>query len=154
MNLSIIKELIHLTASTAKAFIGKGHLLMVGKSGVGRRSSVKIISALMSAKLVIPTSSNTNKFNADLKSAIQNVVLSEEVYFILQDHVLVNEGVLSVTNTLISSGEVLGLYSSAEIETLLAGLKDEAGLENFEGEMMQFFVERNYYVFLKKNYQK
>lgn len=139
----LTKELLHLTAKLARGVTkSKGHLLLVGKSGVGRKSSAKILSALFNHKLFIPTSDNSVFFNADLKLAMQSAAVGNEiVYFVLQDHMFSKQGILSLTNTLMLSGEAPGLYNAAEMDSLVAGLKDEAGHDSYEGNLIQFFAE-------------
>lgn len=68
MDLLIIKELLHLTSAlnNALTFPG-GSIALIGRNGVGRRSSLKIISALQSAKLITPLTNNQPFFNNDLK---------------------------------------------------------------------------------------
>lgn len=76
---------------------------------------------------------------------MQSAALNNEiVYFVLQDHVFAKERISSLINTLMLSGEAPGLYNSAEIDSLVAALKDEAGQENFEGNLLQFFTESNF----------
>lgn len=44
-----------------------GNILLIGKNGIGRKSAVKIMSALLSAKLVTPES-DEQQFQNTLKS--------------------------------------------------------------------------------------
>lgn len=68
LDVYITSELLNLTAKIAKGITrNKGHLLLVGKSGVGRKTSVKILSGLYNHKLVIPTTDNIAHFNNELK---------------------------------------------------------------------------------------
>lgn len=65
MDIIVTKSLLNLLSSVAKTLTLKGgHLMMVGRSGMGRRTSVKIASALYSSKLVMP---NTAHLTNDLK---------------------------------------------------------------------------------------
>lgn len=74
--------------------------------------------------------------------AMQSAALENEiVYLVLQDHMFLKQEMASLINTLMLSGEAPGLYNSAEMDSLVAGLKDEAGQENFEGNLMQFFTD-------------
>lgn len=75
---------------------------------------------------------------------MQSAALENEiVYFVLQDHMFTKEGISSLINTLMLSGEAPGLYNSAEMDSLVAGLKDEAGYDSFDGNLIQFFAESN-----------
>lgn len=65
------KELLNLTAKLAKGVTEKrGHLLLIGKSGIGRKTAIKILSALFGHKLLIPAADNDLQFNNDLKMVI------------------------------------------------------------------------------------
>lgn len=80
---------------------------------------------------------------------MQSAALENEiVYFVLQDHMFLKQEMASLVNTLMLAGEAPGLYNSAEIDSLVAGLKDEAGQENFEGNLIQFFAESKCFVLL------
>lgn len=65
----------------------------------------------------------------------------EEVYLLLEDHILSSDTVLNSINILLYSGEIPELYKTAELDSLVAGLKDELERENFEGTLIQFFIE-------------
>lgn len=143
LNVHFTKDLLQLTAKIAHGIAkNRGHLLLIGKSGVGRKTSIKILSALFNHKLFIPVLNDSLSLNNDLKMAMQAAALTNEVvYLIFEDHVFTKPGILSLVNTLIFSGEVPGLYNTAEIDSLVAGLKEEASHENFDGNLIQFFAE-------------
>lgn len=68
LDLLVTKELLHLTSALNRALTHAGGCAaLVGRNGVGRRASLKIISALESAKLIVPTTNNQPFFNNDLK---------------------------------------------------------------------------------------
>ncbi|GJQ81468.1 btv [Trypoxylus dichotomus] len=141
LNLLFIPELLNLIAALSRSLTkDAGSVLLVGSSGVGRKSAVRIASALQSAKLVIPNS--LKSFNNDLKYATQQSgIEGENVILILEDH-LFNDATLNVISILLSSGEVPGLYNQTEFESLISGLRDEASREGFEGNLGDYFVER------------
>lgn len=59
-------ELLKLCASVAKVLtVSSGHAVLVGRSGIGRKSAIKIVSALQSAHIIIPT---IQQFKTDLKN--------------------------------------------------------------------------------------
>ncbi|KAJ3658130.1 hypothetical protein Zmor_009888 [Zophobas morio] len=144
LDILVNQELLHLSASVSKILSApEGNVVMIGRAGIGRKSAVKIVSALQSARLIVPISGLQPQFNADLKSAIQLAGLEgEQVYLLLEDHIFNRKNILSMINILISAGEVPSLYNAAELDSLIAGLKDEANRENFEGNLMEFFNER------------
>ena len=69
-------------------------------------------------------------------------VEGEQVVLLLEDHQFVDLSFLELVNSLLSSGEVPGLYTSEELEPLLSSLKDIASQDNFRGSLMLFFALR------------
>jgi dynein heavy chain 2 len=108
LDILITSELLQLSASVAKILSApEGNAVMVGRAGIGRKSAVKIVSSLQSARLIIPISRAQPQFNADLKSAIQLSGLDgEQVYLLLEDHIFNQKHILSLINILVSAGEV------------------------------------------------
>lgn len=54
MNVLVISEILHLTAAIGRA-VSQGHVILIGRSGSGRKQSVKLISTILKHKVVIPT---------------------------------------------------------------------------------------------------
>ena len=61
---------------------------------------------------------------------------------LLEDHQFVEPQFLELINSLLSAGEVPGLYSPEELEPLLAPLKDQASEVGFRGTIIQYFSSR------------
>ena len=107
-----------------------GHLLLAGRSGVGRRSATTLVAYMLGAHLVTP--SVTRNFGVEalkneLKQAIQTAgIEAEATVLYLEDHQLCSDAILEVVNSLLSSGEVPGLYTHEELEPLLGPLKEKA----------------------------
>ena len=81
MDLLIVRELLHLTAAVSKALTSPGNnLLLVGCAGVGRKSSVRIVSAYQLAKLITPC--NIKQFNSDLK-LVSKTKINIHIIFLL-----------------------------------------------------------------------
>uniref|UniRef100_A0A6P7FU93 Cytoplasmic dynein 2 heavy chain 1 n=1 Tax=Diabrotica virgifera virgifera TaxID=50390 RepID=A0A6P7FU93_DIAVI len=144
LDLVINDELLQLTASILKTLSRfKGNILLVGKSGVGRKSAVKISATLQSARLMGPTSEQQPLLNNDLKQAMQYSGLDgEETYLLIEDYILNEQNNINLFNFLICSGEVPGLYSSTELESLVKGLKEDSDRDNFDGNLTQYYAER------------
>ena len=66
----------------------------------------------------------------------------EQVVLLLEDHQLVEPQFLELINSLLSAGEVPGLYSPEELEPLLAPLRDMASEVGFRGTLISFFAAR------------
>ena len=68
----------------------------------------------------------------------------EHVVLLLEDYQFVEGQFLELINSLLSAGEVPGLYSPEELEPLLGPLRDEASEANFRGTVAQYFANREY----------
>lgn len=64
----------------------------------------------------------------------------EQVVLLLEDHQFVEPQFLEMINSLLSSGEVPGLYSPEELEPLLSPLRDMASEAGFRGTFINFFA--------------
>ena len=65
---------------------------------------------------------------------------NEPVVLLLEDHQFVEHQFLELINSLLSAGEVPGLYTPEELEPLVANLRDEASEVGFRGTMAQYFA--------------
>ena len=92
------------------------------------------------------------QFKTELKAAMQLAgVENEQVFFILEDHNLITTEFLDMINSLLSSGEVPGLYSPEELEPLITVLRQNASNEGFSGNLISYFaksVKKNLHVIL------
>ena len=64
----------------------------------------------------------------------------EQVVLILEDHHFVESTFLELINSLLSAGEIPGLYTPEEIEPLLTPLRDQASEAGFRGTLVQYFA--------------
>ena len=125
LDVVLIRELLDLAAKCDHTLSSPGgSLLLAGRSGVGRRTAMSIVSALHQAKVMFPKMGKAyglKQFKAELKAAMQLAgIESEQVFLLLEDHNLSSHDYLDMINSLLSSGEVPGLYSSEELEALLS----------------------------------
>jgi dynein heavy chain 2, cytosolic len=66
------------------------------------------------------------EFKRDLKVVLQKAgIEAEKTVLYVEDHQILTSEFLELLNSLISAGEVPGLYSPEELEPLLAQLQDE-----------------------------
>ena len=123
-----------------------GHLLLVGRSGVGRRNSCVVASYMLGYELHTPLISRdygSKQFAIDVKAAIQIAGINgEHVVFLLEDFQIVSESLLEVVNSLISSGEVPGLYTHEELEPMLAPLREQMLDDGGYRTPYEYFVSR------------
>ncbi|XP_022324921.2 cytoplasmic dynein 2 heavy chain 1-like isoform X2 [Crassostrea virginica] len=123
-----------------------GSLLLAGRSGVGRRTAVLLVAHMHQMHLFSPKVSRAygmKQFKNDLKTVMQLAgIEGEQVVLLLEDHQFVEPQFLEMINSLLSSGEVPGLYSPEELEPLLSPLRDMASEAGFRGTLINFFASR------------
>uniref|UniRef100_T1IHY1 Cytoplasmic dynein 2 heavy chain 1 n=1 Tax=Strigamia maritima TaxID=126957 RepID=T1IHY1_STRMM len=123
-----------------------GSLLLAGVSGVGRRTAVTVVAHMHRYTLFTPSIARgygLKQFTADLKTVCQLAgVEGQQVVLLLEDHQLLESAFLEMINSLLSAGEVPGLYTPEETEPLLGPLREQASQENFNGPLFSYFATR------------
>ncbi|XP_026049501.1 cytoplasmic dynein 2 heavy chain 1 isoform X1 [Astatotilapia calliptera] len=123
-----------------------GSLLLAGRSGVGRHTATCLVSHMHGYTLFTPKISRgytLKHFNSDLKTVMQLAGLEgQQVVLLLEDYQFVHPAFLEMVNSLLSSGEVPGLYTPEELEPLLSSLKDGASQDGFIGPLYNYFSHR------------
>ncbi len=158
LDLVMVDELLETVARVDRALTRPGgSVLLAGRAGIGRRSAVSVAAAMQRAKLVslkMTRNYGLKQFKAELKAAMQlSGVDGEQVFLLLEDHNLVDPHFLDMVNSVLSSGEVPGLYTPEEMEPLLTPLRDRAADEGVSGsgDLLAYFarcVRRNLHVVL------
>ena len=69
-------------------------------------------------------------------------VEGREVVYLLEDHQVLESTYLELVNSLLSSGEVPGLFSPEELESLLSPLRDAMSEEGYRGTLLNYFAHR------------
>ncbi|XP_069495113.1 cytoplasmic dynein 2 heavy chain 1 isoform X2 [Ambystoma mexicanum] len=123
-----------------------GSLLLAGRSGVGRRTITGLVSHMHGAIMFSPRISRgyeLKQFKTDLKQVMQLAGIDgQQVVLLLEDYQFVHPTFLEMINSLLSSGEVPGLYALEELEPLLSPLKDQASEDSFTGPVFNYFTYR------------
>lgn len=123
-----------------------GSLLLCGRSGVGRRTALAISSSMNNMKIFTPKinrSYGVKQFKNDLKAVMQEAGIDgQQMIIVLEDHQLVDASFLELINSLLSAGEIPGLYNPEELDPLLAPLREDCLQENFRGTVLQYFAHR------------
>uniref|UniRef100_A0A8C3BC42 Cytoplasmic dynein 2 heavy chain 1 n=1 Tax=Cairina moschata TaxID=8855 RepID=A0A8C3BC42_CAIMO len=123
-----------------------GSLLLAGRSGVGRRTVTSLVSHMHGAVLITPKISRgyeLKQFKSDLKYVMELAgIEAQQVVLLLEDYQFVHSTFLEMINSLLSSGEVPGLYKIEELEPLLSPLKDQASQDGFTGPIFNYFTYR------------
>lgn len=74
----------------------------------------------------------------------QTGIEDEQVVLLLEDHQFVDGQFLELLNSLLSAGEVPGLYSPEELDPLLTPLRDQVSELGFRGTVAQYFATSQY----------
>ena len=69
----------------------------------------------------------------------------------IEDYQFIESTFVELINSLLSAGEVPGLYTPDELESLLSSLREELSQENFRGSMAQYFAQSDYIIKLVIN---
>jgi hypothetical protein len=135
LNLHLFPEAVEHVACIDRIITAVGGCaLLVGRSGVGRRSAAALVAHMRGLTLTSPPVGRgygLKTFFVDLKTVLATAgVEGEDVVLYLEDHHFSGAGsgggeeVLEAVNSLLSSGEVPGLYTHEELEPLLGPLKE------------------------------
>ena len=73
---------------------------------------------------------------------LQAGVEGTELILLLEDHQFVHPSILELVNSLLSAGEVPGLYTPEEMEPVLAPLRDLMSQEGYRGTALSYFSKR------------
>jgi dynein heavy chain 2 len=141
-----------------------GSILLIGDSGVGRRSSITLLSYMHGLEFVSPNMTKNyglKSFRADLKEWLRAAgVEARKLVLFIEDHQIVDSAFLEDLNSLLSAGEVPGLFGSAqEVDLMLTPLKEEFSQANGNSErryrnVFEYFTSRvraNLHVVLSMN---
>jgi dynein heavy chain 2 len=123
-----------------------GSLLLVGRNGVGRRNAATLCGHMLGMPLFtanVTRDYSVKNFCVDLKVVLAKAgVEGDPCLMYLEDYQLDSQ-VLETINSLLSSGEVPGLYTHEELEPMLAPLKEIMMEEDVDFRTpYDFFVSR------------
>lgn len=123
-----------------------GNVLLVGESGVGRRTAVQLVSHMLNylfMTLNITRDYTLKDYRRDLKVVLQQAgVEGRSTVLFVEEHMLLESSFIQLLNSLLSAGEVPGLYAPEEIEPLLSPLADQMRQEGGFKSLYEFFVAR------------
>ena len=133
----------------------QGSLLLSGRSGVGRRTTLSLVAHMHHMEIFTPHISRNygiKQFKTELKSImLKSGIEGIEVVLLIEDHQLVHPSFLELINSLLSAGEVPGLFSPEELDPVLVSLRDQMSQDGFRGTIFSYFsncVKKNIHVVL------
>ncbi|KAG2486208.1 hypothetical protein HYH03_015170 [Edaphochlamys debaryana] len=127
LNLLLFPEVLERVARLDRVLsLPGGSLLLCGNSGVGRRSLSLLAAYMLNMEFFTPKMTKTydlKSFRNDLKEVLRRAgVEGKPIMLFLEDHQLVSPAFLELVNSLLSGGEVPGLFTPEELAKELAGL--------------------------------
>ena len=131
MPIDLFQEVIDHLACADRAMSAPHYndIMLVGRSGVGRRSLVSLIPHMQRLTVFSPATSRKyvdKEWKRDLKQVMQMTASNGSTqFFFLENHHMLKSEVLESINSLLSCGDVPGTWTSDELEPLLAPLKEE-----------------------------
>ncbi|KAG5468467.1 hypothetical protein LSCM1_02447 [Leishmania martiniquensis] len=122
----------------------RGNLMLVARSGVCASQIVRLVAHSNRTPVVtlgVTREYGVKQFTAELKSAMTKAgVEGQRIVLLLEDYNFFHPYFLETINSLLSSGEVAGLFTQEEQDALLNPLKVEAAGEGISA--YNFFVDR------------
>lgn len=148
LGILVVREAVELVVRISHVLSSSGGcLFLIGRCGVGRRSLVSLVCHMLRLELMTPMIGKNygrKEYQEDLKKVMSLTgIQGQELVFMLEDFQLTDSFFLECANSLLSSGEVPGLYSKEELDQVLLPLKEILAAESgFFGSLHSFFVSR------------
>ncbi|EJD73854.1 cytoplasmic dynein 2 heavy chain 1, variant [Loa loa] len=121
-----------------------GSLLLAGRAGMGRREAASLVANMHQMPVFSPkltSSYGIKQFRNDLKTVIQDAAVNgKHVVYIVEDYQLLQDAFLQSINSLLSSGNLPGIFSVQEFDSFLVNLREQASQDAFQGDMYSYFV--------------
>ena len=148
LNIHLFQEVLeHMTQVDRILAKPGGSILVAGRAGVGRQTSIAVVANMHNMAFMSPevTRDYTRKrFFGTLKRCYEEAALGEqEVVLFIEDYHMEFDFVLECVNSILSSGDVPGLYPAEELAPLMDRIKevmDETGA--FGIAPYDFFIKR------------
>jgi len=129
LNIHLFQEILeHMTQVDRILAKPGGSILVAGRAGVGRQTATAIVANMHNMAFMSPEVTRDytrKKFFTTLKRCYEEAALGEkEVVLFIEDYHMEFEFVLECVNSILSSGDVPGLYPAEELAPLMDGLKE------------------------------
>jgi len=160
IKLHLIDEVLELISAEDRivSTVG-GAVLIAGISGVGRRTCTQLVAYMRGLEFVSPKIGREytiKEFSKDLKTLFAQLVQeNRQALLFIEDHQLTDPKFMQYLNSLISSWEIPGLYTSEELEQLFASLQDEFKTQYAHRHIFEYFkakIKNNLRIVLSLDY--
>ena len=123
-----------------------GSLLLCGRGGVGRHLTLKLVAYYHQIEIVSPRIGRgfgIKQFKQILKSVLLKCGIEDkELIFSIDDYQILDPVFLEMINSILSSGEIPGLFKREELDPLFSSIRDEAVDAGYSGRLESFFYKR------------
>ncbi|EGR31243.1 hypothetical protein IMG5_115030 [Ichthyophthirius multifiliis] len=146
LNLVLFRDAVeHMSRIARVLSLQRGHFMLVGVGGSGKKSLTIMASALAGCQLDTIESKKTygkKEFKEDLLRMMKKAgVYNKRVTFLFSDTQILQESFLEDVNNLLNSGEVPNMLQKDEIEEINQLIQQEIK-DNKVSDTYQYFVER------------
>lgn len=121
-----------------------GSVLLAGRPGMGRKAAVSLIAHMHQIKVFNPKTSSAytlKHFSNDLKQVLQwAAVDDEQVVLIVEDFQMLQETFLQYLNSILSSGNIPGLFTPQEFDQFSGNLRNSALQDGYDGSLHSYFA--------------
>ncbi|XP_055909296.1 LOW QUALITY PROTEIN: dynein axonemal heavy chain 10 [Eupeodes corollae] len=151
LNIVLFEDCLeHLTRVHRNLRIYRGHVLLVGVGGSGKKSITKLASFAADCEvyeITIDRGYNETSFREDLKQLYSiSGAEGKKVVFILSAAQIVEEGFLELINNILTTGVVSALFADDERDAIIDSCQSnavEAGYGNARDSVWAYFVNRS-----------
>ncbi|KAF7378965.1 hypothetical protein HZH66_015199 [Vespula vulgaris] len=115
-------------------------VILTGRPGAGRKSAARLAATFSSFRFI---DSGPGRAKASIKNAIQTAGIDgEPTMLLLEEHHMREEGLSILVSAIVAQGELPGLFSTEELDGMIAPLIDLSRREDFPGTLEQYFYHR------------
>ncbi|XP_070520949.1 dynein axonemal heavy chain 10 [Cardiocondyla obscurior] len=126
----------HLTRVHRALRMHRGHVLIIGMDGSGKKSIIKLASFAAGYQLfqiVLSRGYNESSFREDMKNLYNMVGLeNKKIMFMFTSAHIKNEGFLELVNNMLTTGFVPALFNDEEKDTIITLCRDAAVKSGFD----------------------
>ena len=123
-----------------------GSIILLGRSGAGRHLALKLAAFHHKIEVFTPhigRGYGIKRFKQDLKTILQTCgVENREMIFLLENYQLFHPSFLDMINSLLSSGEVPGLFRREEMAQILTSISEDASENGYGDNLEKYFYSR------------
>ena len=109
-----------------------GHLVLIGKPGVGRRIATRLVCFMHQICVKTPdvtTDYGTHTFSVSLKHAMKSAAIdNEKICFYIEEHQMKDAETLGLINSVVFDPNVPGLFSQNELSLIMENIKQQCGI--------------------------